>query len=86
MAKFVIIKNRYEVLFEFENRYVVLEYVTMRELFVVPFRSEKLPDAVEVGVAPRAWRAAALKTVSAKGEGVELGLNAHCPHLLPAFH
>ena len=27
-GKFVIIKNRYEVLFEFENRYVVLEYVS----------------------------------------------------------
>ena len=71
MAKFVIIENRYEVLFEFENRYVVLEYVRLRELLVVPFRSEELPDAVEVSVASRTWRAAALKTVSAKGESVE---------------
>lgn len=57
-----------------DNRVVCidrLEYVRMRELFVVPFRSEELPDAVEVGIASRAWRAAALKTVSAQSEGVE---------------
>lgn len=57
-----------------DNRVVCidrLEYVRMRGLSVVALCGQKLPDAVEVGVASRAWRAAALKTVSAQSEGVE---------------